>query len=224
MTMSQIPKHRCQSANWSSATQSTRRLVTNSELNSEFHSADSIYVDFLGTDEEADDNNNNYNNDGGSSAFWRREEESFRRRKIARVSANGSFGAFESGSGSGSFITLGRRRGTPSTSTTTTSLQRDFDGEGYNEDVDSIADLIDSMHRDFLLTSTTTTMTTTRKTTEPDMRGSTTIKKYDREFSRELSQTSTRSGGAQSGKWDTSVDQIIPDIFARIYGCKGVPQ
>merc|ERR1712212_682236 len=103
--------------------------------------------------------------------------------------------------------------------------RRDFDGEGYNEDVDSIADLIDSMHRDFLLTSTTTTMTTmTRKTTEPDMRGSTTIKKYDREFSRELSQTSTRSGGAQSGKWDTSVDQIIPDIFARIYGCKGVPQ
>merc|ERR1712121_81994 len=124
MTMSQVPKHRCQSANWSSATQSTRRLLTNSELNSEFHSADSIYVDFLGTDEEADDNN--YNNDGGSSAFWRREEESFRRRKIARVSANGSFGAFESGSGS--FITLGRRRGTPSTSTTTTSLQRDFDG------------------------------------------------------------------------------------------------
>ena len=146
------------------------------------------------------------------------------------MSANGSFCAFESGSGS--FISLGRR-GTPSTST---SLQRDFDGEGYNEDVDSIADLIDSMRRDFLLTTTTTmtmtktamttttTTTTTKKTTDPEMRESTSTKEFEREFSRELSQASTRSGGAQSGKWDSSVDQIIPDIFARIYGFKGVPQ
>lgn len=96
-------------------------------------------------------------------------------------------------------------------SSTTTSLQRDFDGEGYKEEVDSIADLIDVMHRDFLQTTTTTTDSTKR----PPTSGSASTRKLSREMSR-------RSVKTQSGKWDSSVDEIISDIFERIYGIKRV--
>merc|ERR1712198_781533 len=99
---------------------------------------------------------------------------------------------------------LGRGRGNgSSTASTSTTLQRDFDGEGYKEDADSIVETIDMIRRDILLTTTTTTtIVTTNDWKMRDSSSSSSTSKFIR-------QASTRSSKVQSGKWDSSCDEII---------------
>ena len=112
---------------------------------------------------------------------------------------------------------VGREKSSSTNTSASTSLQRDFDGEGYKEEVDSIVDLIDLMHRDFLLLPTTTEETEVMTTTE--MTTTTTTTPTKRQFSREMSRTSVKT---QSGKWDSSVDDVIADIFDKIYSSKRI--
>jgi len=113
--------------------------------------------------------------------------------------------------GSSSFVDRGRCDGS-STASTSTSLQRDFDGEGYKEDVDSIVDTVDLMRRDILLTTTSTT-TTIITTTDRNSRQTASTRKLERELS-------TRSSAVRSGNWDSTCDEIISDIFDKIYNIK----
>ena len=109
---------------------------------------------------------------------------------------------------------LGRGRGNgSSTASTSTTLQRDFDGEGYKEDADSIVETIDMIRRDILLTTTTTTTIVT--TNDWKMRDSSSSS-----TSKFIRQASTRSSKVQSGKWDSSCDEIISEVFERIYSIK----
>jgi len=202
ITLTKLPHHGHgrASADWTSATRSTRRLVSShSESIGSFHGAKSASY----------------------YALWPEEEEETIHRRFLDGGGGG-------GAGRGSSFTVdesvGREKGSSTTTSASTSLQRDFDGEGYREDVDSIVDLIDLMHRDVLLlpptpsdTMTETMMTTTMTSTTGDSRPSDPSSSSTRKLNRELS---TRSVKTQSGKWDSSVDNVIADIFDRIYSAK----
>jgi len=174
------------SAEWTSATHSTRRLVSN-----------------------------HYDSDASFYASRHEIETGAGRARQSHLRRHLSSGCMD-----GSTLTvdesIGREKSSSTNTSASTSLQRDFDGEGYKEEVDSIVDLIDLMHRDFLLLPTTTegsdVMTTTTEMT-------TTTTTTKRQFSREMSRTSVRT---QSGKWDSSVDDVIADIFDKIYSSKRI--
>jgi len=202
ITLTKLPHHGhgCASADWTSATRSTRRLVSSqSESIGSFHAtrSHSYY------------------------AHWPEEEEEELNRQ--RFLDGGGGGGDERGSSFTGDGSVGREKGSSTTTSTSTSLQRDFDGEGYREDVDSIVDLIDLMHRDVLHLPPTpsetmpetmmTTMTTSTGDSRPNDSSSSSKRKLNREFS-------TRSVKTQSGKWDSSVDNVIADIFDKIYSAK----
>jgi len=191
------------SAEWTSATHSTRRLVS-----SHYESDASFYASRHAMETDAG-----------------RARQSHLRRHLSSGCVDGSTLTVDE--------SVGREKSSSTNTSASTSLQRDFDGEGYKEEVDSIIDLIDLMHRDFLLLPTTTegsdvTTTTTRcgldqprieTATMETTTTTTTTTPTKRQFSREMSRTSVKT---QSGKWDSSVDDVIADIFDKIYSSKRV--
>ena len=179
----------CSSPDWTSATRSSRRLVStcSDSVNSLSGNLKAVEKDFPA----------HYTN---SNVHLLEPPRS--RKLYDRLEVEGS--GFLSGEGGGS-----------STASTSASLQKDFDGEGFKEDVDSIVDTIDFMRRDILLTTTVTTMTiiTTSDWKPRDSMKTASTRKLEREMS-------TRSSKVQSGMWDSSCDEIISDIFDRIYSIK----
>jgi len=179
INLSKMPhsKRRCTSADWTSATQSTRQLVpADSDSTGSFRASNCLSGD----------------------AFRATGEVKLTHRRYL--------------SGGSSLIVDDSLENGPSrTPSTSTSLQRDFEGDGYGEEVDSIVDLIDFMHRDVLVPTTVTAEST-----------------IDTRFNQSSSSSSSSSSSnemrtsttALSGKWNSSVDDVIADIFQRIYSIK----
>jgi len=103
------------SAEWASATHSTRRLVSN-----------------------------HYDSDASFYASRHAMETDAGRARPSHLRRHRSSGCMD-----GSTLTVdesvGREKSSSTNTSASTSLQRDFDGEGYKEEVDSIIDLIDLM-------------------------------------------------------------------------------